>query len=316
MQLGLDVGFGFTKVCGGGEQIVIPSVVGPGRERRLKGSLSNRVTKLIDDLDVTIDGQRLFVGNLAQRESLASAASLITDTANNPHKRILLLTAAALVAGEGNVQIITGLPIAEYRKYRNQYAEQMRGTVEVTINGSIRRLSVTDCLVFPQAAGAIWGELLDMGGRLVDTPLANSKIAVIDVGYRDTNWCVLDQLEYVDRESDSSPIGVHNAYKAVANELKDQGVDLLAHDVGRYIQREGYNAEGHYQDLATQIIGVLSTRWHAGEFKRILLAGGGAKLLEKYLVKAMGDKCWIVSDPQFANAKGFLKIAKMQWHQK
>lgn len=309
MRQGTDVGFGWTKV----ENLRFPSVVGPGRDRKLKGGLSDRPQTLVEELDVTIDERRYFVGSLALRESFAGAATLSKDNAANPHKRILLLTAAALMAQKDwqAVRVVTGLPIADYRSQREAFADSLRSCATIRIADKLRHIEIADVAVFPQGAGALWGELLDTSGRLIDTPLAKAKIAVIDVGFRDTNWCVLDSLDYIDKQSNSATIGIYNAHKAVADELAGQGIDLLVQDVDSYVRREGYDATRHYRDLAEQILGVLSTQWNMGEFKRIFLAGGGARLLERHLVEQL--KCWTVADPQFANARGFQKVAHMKW---
>lgn len=50
---------------------------------------------------------------------------------------------------------------------------------------------------------------------------------------------------------------------------------------------------------------------HIDLFNTVFLAGGGAKELEPYLLDIY-PRTVLVSDPQMANVKGFLKVAELQ----
>jgi hypothetical protein len=79
---------------------MFPSVVGTARTLRLENPR---------DYDVTIDGEHLFIGYLAE-ESL-DRREMASESKLHPETRVLFLTALALAANGEPMSITTGVPV-------------------------------------------------------------------------------------------------------------------------------------------------------------------------------------------------------------
>ena len=100
--ISIDCGRDTLKSVTGNRKVSIKSTVGEPRELKIADYC---------DYDVVINGQRHFVGELAERESrfrreMVSRSKIHEDTA------ILSLTAIAMLANEPDIRVVTGLPVA------------------------------------------------------------------------------------------------------------------------------------------------------------------------------------------------------------
>ena len=67
--MAVDVGFGRVKALSAERQLEFPSVVGPWREIRFKNEVAN--SSFLDQLAVEYAGQKLFLGQMAYRQTKA-----------------------------------------------------------------------------------------------------------------------------------------------------------------------------------------------------------------------------------------------------
>ena len=150
--ISIDCGRSSLKAVSGTKRLSIQSIVGEPRELKIGD---------YGDYDVTINGQRHFVGELAERESrfkreMVSRSKIHEDTA------ILSLTAVSLLAEQGeSIRVVTGLPVEQHdQQTKMAYAKLLSGNHIITVNGTKKnvRLSEDDIAVSIEGGGAYWAE--------------------------------------------------------------------------------------------------------------------------------------------------------------
>lgn len=114
-NIGLDVGFGYTKAMDGTKAILFPSVISPAVELKYKTQLEHP-SPYPDHLTVTLDGESHFVGNLALQEGRFAYATLDRVRIETLEYRLLFLTALSLFVRfpDEELFVVTGLPVDDY----------------------------------------------------------------------------------------------------------------------------------------------------------------------------------------------------------
>ncbi|MCT8138665.1 hypothetical protein H1D32_13475 [Anaerobacillus sp. CMMVII] len=106
--VGGDFGRRNVKIFTGQKMFHFASFVGEARERNLKNRHSN------NDLEVEFEGEKYYVGDLAERES-EFYRSMMTEQKDHEDTRILALTALHQ-ANVKEIRLITGLPIVNHNE--------------------------------------------------------------------------------------------------------------------------------------------------------------------------------------------------------
>lgn len=294
---GVDAGYGWTKLVGSGQKFKYVSMVGTARELNLFSEKEG----LFDNLHVKVDGKEYFIGELAQKESFD--AGLVLDVTKIETSKILILVALAL-AGADKFWLTTGLPIAHYYAQKEYLKKALTGrfTVEFlegAFKGKKVHLASERVVIVPQGAGAIFSQIFDKNGIAYPSDLTTKRIACIDIGYKTTDFLVMDGMAYVDQYSSSLPIGVVDVHKAFLKRSAEQGKEMLLSDV-MSVPKELLEPEAKH--IAEKIL--RNVKAFIGENISIYLAGGGAYLFEKFL---QGQ---ILPDAQYANAEGYYRMTK------
>jgi hypothetical protein len=148
-------------------------------------------------------------------------------------------------------------------------------------------------------------------------------VGVIDIGGKTTNLLSVKRLAEIGRETESVAVGAWDVVRAVRSFLADRcpNLELRDHQVVEAIVARQVRYYGEPVDLkpvvdaalepmANQVIAQASQLWNGGaSLDAILVAGGGALLLGPYL-KAHFRHARVVSEPVFANAEGYWKLAQ------
>jgi len=272
--ISIDCGRSSLKAISGNKRLSIQSIVGEPRDLKIGD---------YGDYDVVINGQRHFVGELAERESrfkreMVSRSKIHEDTA------ILSLTALALLAEPGeNIKVVTGLPVEQHSaEIKREYIKLLSGNHIITVNGQRRnvRLPEDDIAVSIEGGGAYWSEPL------------GTYCSVIDLGSRTVNAVMVQRNRFKDVDSLTLNYGCLELTNA-----SDNPTDIVA------------------EQLARRIYADLSRRWLDIGTDSILLAGGGAILMEKWLSKYY-PSARMASDPVWANAVGYHRLGLMKWPNK
>ncbi|MBP2643450.1 MAG: hypothetical protein H6Q67_1337 [Firmicutes bacterium] len=264
MAISVDCGRHAVKAIFNGRRLTYPSVVGEWRERKITEG---------GNYEVSINGQRYFVGELAQHES-RYARDMTTKSKIHEETKILTLTAIALLAETERVQLVTGLPVDQHTpETKAELRRLLAGIYDIEINGVKKhiRLAEADIIITIEGAGAY----------IAESP--PGKCRVIDAGSRTINTVTIDE---------------NKKYRDLQSGTLDYGcMELQADDKAEQFSR--------------RIITDLSKLWVKYSGETVLLTGGGAGALEPYLSKHY--KVRQVSNPIYANAIGYHTLGARMW---
>lgn len=302
MYFGVDVGRGFVKTTAGGEVLKFPSYLCPARELDIESGQGED----LEHLRIEINGQEHFAGELAKKHG--GSREFQKEKIGHRNTIPLLITALSyLIDGKYcQPKAVVGLPISDYSNQGRAFERKAAGNYEVEIYGKKVYIEIIDenILSFPEGAGVIWNRLLNSQGEIIRGK--EQRIAVIDIGWKTCNFCVLDELSYVDSLSGTVPLGLSKAFKPFYKRLAREK-DILPAAAESLIAKEG---KKELRELAQEITDQLNMWWSgAGGFDFILIAGGGGNLIFKYLDFENMKR---VKNPQEANCRGFYKVGRSQ----
>jgi PRTRC genetic system protein D len=318
MNVGIDLGYSAIKMVSDQRRKTFPSVVGtPDLGRFSLGEQENHIVLNAPEHVSVGEGamtQSRFVNRREDRAWIESAEYY--------HLFLAALTELT-TATVADLLVVTGLPVAFYND-KAALRERLVGVHKVTRRGRhAQAFKVGECRVIPQPFGALLAAALDDRGRIADHGLATGSVGVIDVGGKTTNLLSVQRLSEIGRETESVSVGAWDVVRAVRSFLADRcpNLDLRDHQVmeatvARQVRYYGQPmdlkpvVEAALEPMANQVIAQASQLWNGGAgLDAILVAGGGALLLGPYL-KAHFRHARVVSEPVFANAEGYWKLAQ------
>jgi len=334
--LGIDVGFGFTKVSNGRQSYIFQSVIGDPVDIQFKTNFGNN--DFTENLHVTIDKKSYFIGSYASRQSAVREFTLDQERLVSDFVRVLAITAAGIYAEDGiTMNVISGLPVAYLGHDNEAFAKTLQGEHNVVYHmpdGSLvgKRLNINAVQLMPQPLGSVFNILMDENGRVVNRDLANQKVGVVDIGFKTTDFTVFDKMKYIERSSSTTDLGISRSFLAIAEKLKkESGVQVELYrlfdavDSGHIkIKGKEYNIanlrDRVFEYAAREIVSTMD-RLFADEWDMdyLILTGGGAKALYEYIMPLVNmDVLPFDSskDLRFNNVSGYLKYGKNKWVKK
>lgn len=188
MIVGLDVGRSSVKLFDGEKVLNFPSIVGEWRERKLKSSFSK------NDLEVEFQGDRYFVGSLAENES-EFARQMMGDDKSHDDTLILALTALHQ-ANISACRLVTGLPINSHDSVnKGRLKALLQGRHEIAVNGDKKDIIIQSADIAVEGGAAFWS-----------SP-RTGKIRLIDGGSKTINFITMKDKKYVDKDSGTLDFG-------------------------------------------------------------------------------------------------------------
>jgi len=318
MNVGLDLGYSAVKLVANGSRKTFPSVVGTPEVGRF--SLDQQ-----DNHIILARPGRVLVGEGAMTQSRfvnRREDRAWIESAEYYHLFLAALTELS-TATAADLLLVTGLPVAFYSD-KATLRGRLVGVHKVAREGRhAQSFKVSECRVIPQPFGALLAAALDDRGRIADHALATGAVGVIDIGGKTTNLLSVDRLAEIGRETESVSIGAWDVVRAVRSFLADRCPNLELRDhqvveaiVSRQVRYYGESVDlslvvdAALEPMANQVIAQATQLWNGGAgLDAILVAGGGALLLGPFL-KAHFRHARIVSEPVFANAEGYWKLAQ------
>jgi plasmid segregation protein ParM len=320
--IALDSGFGYTEALSTAKRSIMPSVAGEPIDLLDTGLVSSP-----GGIVSEVNSRKLFVGDLAIRQSPARYHSLKENKPDDEIAKFIGLTAISMVLPEGQsrCRLVTALPVSHYFGFKAAAEQSLLGHHVVTVNGSRKVFTVDQCRTTVQGLEAVFDQILSDSGTLI-VPWATQTIAVIDVGFYTTNLVVINRLEPVRKLCKSIPVGISAAWKLLANFLyKEKGIELNLYELDEIVKTKTVQSKGLIWDIskpiefalksiASEINGQIETLWPQRPFARIFGAGGGMLQLGP---KILPGELEILKDPQGANVRGGLKLARREttWQQ-
>ena len=335
--LGIDIGFGFTKATDGRETIIFKSIFGDASEIQFWADFGD--SSPTDHIHVSIDGKSYFVGDLAEQQSSVLNFTLDQERLISEYVRIFALTIAGLFYKNNStinvpINVVSGLPIGYFKHNHERFNEILTGHHRVTYhshngNKSTREIYINKVRMLPQPLGSILNDLMDTDGRIINEELASQKVGVVDIGFRTTDFTILDHLRYIDRGSRTIDTGISKGFSVIAGKLREKcGVNVELYRLYKAAEEGTIKMRGHgfsfekirdqvYSQLAANIANELDRLWSEDwDIDTIILTGGGCRELAKYLQPLITGNIKPIdsySDPRLNNVQGYAKYGKYIW---
>jgi len=333
-KVGIDLGYGYVKgVNEKGKQVLFPSLVGNAYDRVLAGLFGFNNNDRISNMHVVImngSNEEYFVGELARREGKNVSYAFDEDKVNHPNTRVLLTASCLLLLPEEEVpvHIVSGLPLEQYVHKKEEFKDMLKNfKIMACFKGDerIRVIKFEKVTVFPQAAGAAYHAIIDDIQKYL---IKGSYIGLIDIGFKTTDFIVFmveDKLILREDMSGTIEVGMsvlNNAVDKIFTQRTGSKIDIselirLINDGRIFYKGKELDFTKEIGALRGEIARVIKDKikliWgnKLDFFNTVFLAGGGAKELMPYM-KDLYDNAVLIKDAQFANAKGFLKVAGLE----
>ena len=232
------------------------------------------------------------------------------------------------------VSDLTGLPVGYLKENRKRFLEILTGNHAITYHhpdGSqiSRRVTIDKVHMLPQPLGSVFNVLMNDKGEIVDEHLTKQKIGVIDIGFRTTDFTILDQLRYIDRGSCTLETGISTSFAEIANRLQEiTGVTIALYRLYKAVEEgslairgQKYNISGLRDQAlgrsAGKIAEAINKLWAEDwDIDTIILTGGGSRDLAKYLQPLVPGNVKLTEtngDLRLNNVQGYLKFGKYKW---
>lgn len=325
--VGIDVGFGVTKVVTPAAKILFPSVAGHARKVKWE------TKKLSDEYpgDQITDGQgtQWFIGELALKhltpgELLSLRARAANEIGEDFRLRLMAAALGKLLPGKRgdeavHIRLATGLPV-DHMPDAPSLKDALMGQHIIKTDQTEFVANIVEVMVMPQPYGTIYSNLLLTNGTLnpCHTP---RRTGVIDVGTYTTDLALDDEGEYVDAESGSIERGVSTIHSEIAAFLERTYKQKFAPNIIEGIVRTGCgriagkevdfkaDVSAATQQLRESVIHLTTSLWKEGQHIDVIyLTGGGAELVAGEM-KSLYPQARLVTDAQLANAQGYLNYA-------
>src|SRR5699024_2130741 len=227
VHVAVDVGYGYVKVLSENKRFTFPTLIGTGMKNNL-GGLFNKENN-INNIHIESEGNNYFVGELAKESNSPSRIFEQNRYEHDYFKLIINIAIQLVTNGESkDIYLSTGLPLSYYSTQAKKAKQSLLGLQpEITwhtgeLSGKTIQNNIKDVIVFPQGASAIQTAIRDRKGKIIDNELMmpGSLIGLIDIGYRTTDFIVVDIKEdksFMPRPSlsDTIEIGVHSLMQEV-----------------------------------------------------------------------------------------------------
>jgi plasmid segregation protein ParM len=335
--LGIDIGFGFTKATNGKDTVIFKSLFGDAADIQFWADFGKDTPT--DHIHVTIDGKSYFIGDLAEQQSSVLHFTLDQEKLITEFVKILSLTVAGMFMKKGasiNVplNVVSGLPIGYFKQNHERFNELLMGHHTITYHShdgreTNKEIYINKVRMLPQPMGSILNLLMDDTGKIVNKDLANQKIGVVDIGFRTTDFIILDRLRYIDRGSRTIDSGISKGFSFIANKLREKaGVSVELYRLYRAAETGSIKMRGHgfaftkvrdqvYSQLAGTIASEIDRLWADDwDIDTIILSGGGCRELAQYLQPLITGNVLPVDlskDPRLNNVLGYIKYGRYVW---
>lgn len=262
-----------------------------------KSCMQEESAELSGGIEVNINGTDYLVG--------VGSGIMDTDKIDHDLTRVLML-ADLYLCGGSYYDVVTGLPIAQYRKCKDRLKERVKSWNGAVVNG--RRIWINNVEIFPQCAGALYSQdiqqdciMVDIGGRTTDIGLFE---------YVSGNFNLISSNTLYD--------GMEAVYSDTIKAVNERHGLSLKNWQGEKIIRNGLTVDGAEQDTgflkpilqkyADEIINELELHYPARTTK-VLMCGGGAEVFGEYISNHL-PSAETLDNGQFANAIGYHEVGK------
>lgn len=323
MIVGCDIGFGHVKTVTEHGADDFPAVVAPWEG---EGFALEPISSAHQRDGLRYAGRSYLVGAPALRHGHRRWVSLDRDWIEADIYRVLLLTALrrAVPNSGREVRLVTGLPVEDLSRhaFSGRTALLRSHTIERLPSGEPWEVTVSDIQIMPQPFGTFLALVLDEAGDLCDPVLGRSRVGLIDIGFRTTDYLMLDGLEMVPARSLTRNTGMADVLLDVSRAIQARhGIELDPHELDDAVLRGAIRLSGKEVELTDlvdpllrdhiqAIAGHATMLWGHGQgLQAILITGGGGQLLGPHFA-SLGPHVRVVPNARFANATGYYRYGR------
>lgn len=331
--IGIDVGFGFTKATNGSESTIFKSLLGDSNDIQFLSNFRNG--SMAENLHVSIGDKSFYIGDHAEQQSNVRQFTLDQDKLLTEYVKILALTATGICSADNHytVNAVSGLPIGFLKRDFKRFVDILTGHHRITYHkpdGSkySKSINIRNVKMMPQPLGSIFNILLDDEGKIVNNEIADQKVGVVDIGFRTTDFTIIDKLQYIERGSSTMDTGISKSFGVIANKLrKESGVNVELYKLYRAVDSGVIKIRGKEYNIAnlrdkvfshsaSAIASDINRLWAEDwDIDSIVLTGGGSMALAKHL-EPFVDGNVIPMDPvvdaRLNNVQGYYKYAQYE----
>jgi len=202
------------------------------------------------------------------------------------------------------------------------------GRHEFCVDGRPYTINVVAIKAMPQPLGSyfFWGLNEDGQWCRPETDF-NVPVAVADIGFNTLDLFGIERGQIVSRLTGGQALGMHRAATAIRRHVRSTyNVDLSLSQADELIREhvKGHPAMVHYPGASVEINAqvqqaldecfaaindFLREHWQQGDFRHLILTGGGTEALRKPLLRHY-PAAILMPDPVTANANGLARYAR------
>lgn len=334
--LGIDLGYGQIKAVNQNIKKKFVSAVGTPVSNFGRSAAVNSEEELMSALTITMDNQTYYVGRNAITNARNGRLTLRQNKADDIHNKIKFLTSLALFMEEDQTyaefDIITGLPVLEYRNQKDQLESMMSNNERIfffdmhygpkVVSKSIK---VNNVKVISQGEGAFYDFILDNNGNIVEEQ-ANSvsgTVMVVDIGYRTSDIVTMENGRYVEPLSDQLNRGVNTIHQEILRLIMEKfGIKKELKELDQYVRDGSFYHNTKSYDIseiiataarpfAEDIVESLHTisNDQLGSVNHVIFTGGGAEIIYPHVISLLSNivETSIMHNSEFCNATGYHK---------
>lgn len=304
MIIGLDIGYGYTKLFGISDE-------GNTRQVMFKTMVAGYVpsSNFGEDVEVVYVNDSPFTVGQEAEKHLLGEFSVTHDFVGTPEYFAIIAYAIKRSAGIPEL-LVLGLPPALYSKdkvesliqqfYRMQFKD--RNKLLIHMPKQIRYI--------PQGGGIFFAHYFEK-----DRGLADKNVAVIDIGFRTMDIVLMAKMKYISEAARSYPIGVKLLYEQVKSLFSKQFGFFISDEIVEKIITNGQFE--HFGELYKFDVSEMVNKFYVEQITRVLrdysqrirelkysidtvIVGGGGVVYAQGIKNAI-----IVNNPQYANARGY-----------
>ncbi|WP_321492401.1 ParM/StbA family protein [uncultured Desulfobacter sp.] len=331
--IGIDVGFGFTKAYNGQNSIIFKSLIGEAAEIQFMSSMGDLASTA--NLHITLDDKTYFLGSYAEQQSSLTEYTLDQEKMVEEFIKILALAATGICSqSNGPINVVTGLPVGYLRRDTKRLKQIIQGRHEIIYHhhdapDERRKLFIDKVHVIPQPIGSIFNLIFDDNGKIRDRDLAASKLGVVDIGFKTTDFSIFDHLQYIERGSATTDTGVSRCFSVISDKLRQEsGINIELYKISKYIESDVIKIRGKeynvlnlkkrvYTHAASTIASDLNRLWENDwDIDSIIVSGGGSVPLAEYLIPSIEGNVISIPkgiDARFNNVQGYCKFGHYKW---
>ena len=313
-KIGLDIGYGDVKGVFKDEDVLeffkFPTAIKfapPGNEG---------LDRFTENKEYRYNGSRYLVGEAAK----TGAFSVRSFDFMKKFTPLLAFKAIEIVRKGNNSipgELSLGIPLSYYN---NAHVDEMSSVMKrIEVNGEYLELATR---FYPQGFGTLADYRLDADGCVIkDT---DENVIIIDIGFNTIDMVAVESGKITREDSDTLyGQGVSKMALEVLARLKaTEDLYYLSEAAANDILLEGkYKIYGHEKDLSgfKKTVTAEYTKWlflelesrMAGRLQdadKVILSGGGAHYVRDYIPQKYSDMTFIPHNPEYSNARGFLKL--------